>query len=154
MRFRRGLLFHTVVITTVFLFADRFTKQLFRTNDFQTTFLNPRILRFVQHENYGIIANIPIPRVVTIVITIFFLALILRLLARSVENGAGREVVFLSILLAGAIGNLWDRIVQGYVFDWILLFGKSAINFADIFIVVGLFGFLKLTKRGKTEPRV
>ena len=47
----------------------------------------------------------------------------------------------LSLILAGGIGNVIDRIFRGYVIDYIdisKLFNYPVFNFADICIVVGV----------------
>jgi signal peptidase II len=49
--------------------------------------------------------------------------------------------VGLSLILGGAIGNLWDRLTAGHVTDFLLFYVKSyqwpAFNVADSAIVVG-----------------
>ena len=47
----------------------------------------------------------------------------------------------LSVIIAGAIGNLYDRIFRGYVIDFIMLefIDFPVFNFADICVCVGLF---------------
>lgn len=51
------------------------------------------------------------------------------------------EVVGLSLVLGGALGNLYDRVTLGYVVDFILVYYKSyeypAFNVADAAISVG-----------------
>ncbi len=51
--------------------------------------------------------------------------------------------VGLALILGGALGNLWDRIVTGHVVDFLLFYVRSyqwpAFNVADSAIVVGAF---------------
>ena len=51
--------------------------------------------------------------------------------------------VGLALILGGALGNLWDRIVTGHVVDFLLFYVRSyqwpAFNVADTAIVVGAF---------------
>lgn len=51
------------------------------------------------------------------------------------------QSVALALILGGAIGNLWDRLVQGYVVDFLDFhvagYHWPAFNFADAAIVVG-----------------
>ena len=55
------------------------------------------------------------------------------------------EALGLSLILGGALGNLWDRLVHGYVIDFILLYYKQweypAFNIADSAITVGVICF-------------
>lgn len=56
------------------------------------------------------------------------------------------EGLSLALILGGALGNLWDRLVQGYVTDFILLYYKDyppfpTFNIADTAISVGVFLF-------------
>ncbi|GHS93074.1 lipoprotein signal peptidase [Synergistales bacterium] len=44
-------------------------------------------------------------------------------------------------LWAGALGNLVDRVVYGYVIDWIFVF-KGYVNLADIWLCIGCFQVL------------
>ena len=52
------------------------------------------------------------------------------------------EKVAYSLILGGAIGNLFDRIIYGYVIDFIdiKIFGYNypIFNLADVFIVIGV----------------
>jgi signal peptidase II len=49
--------------------------------------------------------------------------------------------IALSLILGGAVGNLWDRVAAGRVVDFVLLYAKSyrwpVFNLADSAIVVG-----------------
>ena len=53
-----------------------------------------------------------------------------------------KNIIGFSLLLAGSIGNLFDRIVYGYVIDFIdvYIFGYDypIFNLADSFIVIGI----------------
>ncbi len=48
--------------------------------------------------------------------------------------------ITLSVIVAGAIGNLYDRIFRGYVIDFIMLefINFPVFNFADICVCIGL----------------
>jgi signal peptidase II len=49
--------------------------------------------------------------------------------------------IALSLILGGAIGNLWDRVATGRVVDFLLLYVKNyrwpVFNLADSAIVIG-----------------
>ena len=63
------------------------------------------------------------------------------------------ELIGYSMILGGSIGNLFDRIVYGYVIDFLdfNIFGYSfpIFNLADTFIVLGVFMLLFDSFRGK-----
>lgn len=70
------------------------------------------------------------------------------------------EVLGLSLILGGALGNLYDRVMLGYVVDFIEVYYKDyywpAFNIADAAICIGA-GFLILdgvilNRESKTEP--
>ena len=54
--------------------------------------------------------------------------------------------VFTSIFLGGAIGNFIDRIIRGYVIDYLSIrikkFRSAVFNLADLCIFIGLIGIL------------
>ncbi len=52
--------------------------------------------------------------------------------ARSVPSDVG-----FALLLAGAVGNVLDRVVRGYVVDFVHLTHWPVFNVADVLIVVG-----------------
>lgn len=121
---------------------DRFTKNFFQTQSAESGLsLIPNVLALTTHQNYGVVANIPIPRVVIILLTIIALCILTGLLIRAIRQNAKAQYITLTLAIAGAVGNLWDRIAWGFVFDWILLFGRSVINLADMFIALGLLGY-------------
>lgn len=89
------------------------------------------------HKNWGIAFDIPFKMPLIILIS----ALIgIALLTVAYKNGTKRPFVTLSALMIvlGAMGNLYDRLVYGFTVDYMILFGRSAINISDIIIVLGV----------------
>ena len=77
-----------------------------------------------------------------VVLTVAFVAFALWLLfAKKITHPLGCWTM--ALVIAGAVGNLIDRAVYGYVVDMFeVLFMRFAIfNVADIFVVVGGIGF-------------
>lgn len=68
------------------------------------------------------------------------------------------EIVTYSLLIGGIIGNLIDRIMYGYVIDYlefiILNRHMPIFNFADICIVIGTFLFLFITIKEEQNARI
>lgn len=109
------------------------------------------VLDLVSHHNFGIVANVPLPQPVTIFLTFIVMGLILLGIQKASREKDNRSAIALGLIFAGALGNLFDRVMQGYVFDWILLFSRSAINLSDISIVAGTLWYL--LRQEKTRSR-
>lgn len=129
----------TVFVTVVFV-VDQYSKfWAFASDQMSNLTIVSWLLGFMHHENYGIIANIPIPIWLIITATIGIILLVLYALYQTIRQHQLFRLIAFSLILAGAFGNLYDRIIFGFVRDWILLFNRSVINIADISIFVGVF---------------
>lgn len=103
------------------------------------------LIRFTDHKNYGISFNLPIPLWIIVLIAIAALAwAIYELFFQSKATRYALREVFLGIFIGGVLGNLFDRVALGFVRDWLLLWGRSAVNLADGAILLGLIGYLFL----------
>lgn len=90
---------------------------------------------FGLHKNPGILFDIPIPQILIWIITPILLLVLARFafLRRNTLIAHGTVLLFF-----GALGNLIDRIVNGFTTDYILLITRSAFNLSDMLILVGL----------------
>ncbi|MBU4315176.1 signal peptidase II [Patescibacteria group bacterium] len=89
------------------------------------------------HQNHGIAFSIPIPIGLTIVISI----IIILILANLLKKYWNKNIILSSglvLILFGAIDNLVDRVINNSTTDFLIFFGLSAINFADILILSGI----------------
>ena len=68
------------------------------------------------------------------------------LLIKDAESSNFSQNFSVSLIAGGAIGNLFDRIIEGYVVDFFLFYYQSfyfpAFNVADSSITVGMVIFL------------
>ncbi len=115
---------------TKFFFLNETTRQIF-----------PAILETTYHQNFGLIANFPMPLWMILTFTTIILVVIIWKIIEALPSTVYRlpsTVYALSLIAGGAFGNLFDRLTMGYVFDWILLFNRSVINVADIAIAIGI----------------
>lgn len=115
---------------------DRLTKNTFFSRE--PSHIIPGILETTQHHNQGLLANLAVPMPLIILLTSgICLGLIWIFIQKSKPSWLFTCAI--ACLLGGALGNLFDRITQGFVFDWILLWSRSIINIADISIGIGIF---------------
>ena len=88
--------------------------------------------------SFGLFAG-TIPALVLVIIGLFVTAFVLYLYINSSEL---LERWGLFIIICGAIGNIVDRFINGYVIDFLYLhinqYYWPAFNFADIYISIGI----------------
>ncbi|MBU0577703.1 signal peptidase II [Patescibacteria group bacterium] len=117
-----------------------FIKNFFYLTDFQT--------------NSGIAFGIGLPMMVQIIGSLVVLAILLHVGYQYIFSSKKRQFLkplLFGIIMGGAVGNLIDRIVQGYVIDFIVLKPIPVFNIADIGVTVGLIGlFLAMLSDSKT----
>ncbi len=91
---------------------------------------------------FGLFAGKQILLIIVTMIFIYFLIdYILKIKKKDVF-----KIIYFSMILSGAIGNLIDRIFRGFVIDYLdfklLFYDFPVFNLADILIVVGMLLFL------------
>ncbi len=140
----------------VIFLVDQLTKRLWFFPSDEGFFCCRGLLQQVTHKNHGLIANIPVPVSVIIIVTGALLLGLLFWWARISLTASLGEYVGVGVFFGGAMGNLVDRIELGYVRDWILLFGRSAFNVADVAIMCGIllmwFGRERSFIQGRKPP--
>lgn len=103
-------------------------------------------IKHVIHQNSGLIANLPLPQPIIIVMTFCFLMVFIFWWFTCLSRSPLVTQISAGMVLGGALGNVVDRVMLGFVRDWILVFDRSAMNIADIAIVLGtisLFFFVR-----------
>jgi signal peptidase II len=100
-------------------------------------------------KNFGSAFSMPIPRMLTIALTIVFVAFIIYLKFYKKE---GNDLLW-AIALSGGVGNFIDRVSLGYVIDFINLKVFPVFNIADIYLTVsaGLLLYIYFVKEYKND---
>jgi signal peptidase II len=136
------------LIAALVVALDRYTKWLIahRLTMHDSITVIPGFFRIIHTENpgaaFGLFADSPSQWKVALLIifSLLALAVVSTLLWRN-SHRLTSTGVGLSLILGGAIGNLWDRIVSRHVVDFLLFYvGRyqwPAFNVADSAIVVG-----------------
>lgn len=114
------------IITITLLLIDIISKYIFydlRIGEY-TKFLQPTL-------NIGIARSIPVPLLITIIISIIVLITLTRLFYRKYLSW-----IITSLLIAGTLGNLIDRIIINGVKDFIniQIFNFPIFNVADVLL--------------------
>ena len=145
----------TAILVIISVFIDQISKLIILKNIF---FLSQGInifwgLNIVYVENrgvsFGLLSEFNIPfylGILSLLISGYIVYLILK-----TKNKL--EIIGLSLILGGALGNGYDRLVNGYVVDFIDIYFKKyhwpAFNFADLFITLGAILFFIQILRNK-----
>lgn len=114
--------------------ADQVLKSVFFdrvTSEGAAFFFLNGLVRSTLHHNYGISFNLPVPLIVTVLITGVALGWAVALLMERARTGRLASSILIGIFIGGVLGNAFDRLTLGFVRDWLLLFGRSAVNLAD-----------------------
>lgn len=140
MQFRTGCKFWWIAALAAAV--DRFSKvwasQVLQAGGAQTVV--PGVLSFVYAENRGMAFSMLSGRTILLVLaTIAILIGVVVWLMRSPEM-SGLQRVALWMIVGGGAGNLYDRLVQGYVIDFIRpdFIEFAVFNLADVFVCVGV----------------
>jgi signal peptidase II len=128
------------LLAIFFILIDRILK-FFALNYLEFRKLNiiGDIFKLDLAKNSGIAFSIPFSGLIlntTIILIIVIIAIFLHRLIKKKEN---LPILALTFLLFGAISNMADRLVYGFVVDYLNLKWFTVFNLADVMIVAGAF---------------
>lgn len=148
-----------IIFVTSLVLLEQLTKIIILMNRDKlpiTVINNVFMLSYV--ENSGVAFGIKVGSVWSfIVINIVILGIIIKFMYSQLQELNNKTIVIFSLVLAGGISNLIDRVFRGYVVDFLditPMINFPVFNFADIMIVVAvlIFGVLmikNIVKDGK-----
>ena len=122
------------ILGIIIIIIDQIVKVLM-VNKYVT--IIPGILNFTYTKNMGAAFGIGTPIVVLIVNIVLIIGIIIAVIK---FKNLITNYIPVTLLLAGGIGNLIDRVFRGYVIDFIdvNLFDFPNFNIADICVVFGV----------------
>ncbi|MDO4542939.1 MAG: signal peptidase II [Clostridia bacterium] len=129
-----------LIIAVAVLAADMITKYLAATYWLTPVTLISGVVQLTYVENVGAAwGMLGGARLFFIVITVIFCGLIIAAYVRNRNSMLRYSKVVLALVFSGALGNLIDRIIFGYVRDMIqpLFIDFPVFNIADSAIVIG-----------------
>jgi signal peptidase II len=151
------------LLALLVVLLDRWTKRLVAVRIAMYTHIQiiPGFFRLTHTENTGaafsLFADSPSHWKTLLLIGFSFIAmLIVSVLLWRQSRALTITGIALSLILGGAVGNLWDRVASGRVVDFLLFYVKQyqwpVFNLADSAIVVGA-GLLVIEILFHTAPR-
>ncbi len=154
-----------VMIAAAVVALDHFTKWLIVRNIALNNSVEvvPGMFSLTHGQNPGaafnLFANSPSPwkAVMLILISVAALVVVSALLWKK-GNSISTTTIALSLVFGGALGNLWDRVANGRVIDFLDFYVGShhwpAFNVADSAIVVGALLLIKIFLAPQTEKAI
>ena len=143
------LVFANAVAVALFI-VDRTLKRWFNQNPSEIIgsdfFYNQLQFRFA--KNFGVAFGINLGQAITTMVVVGAILLVMWMLVSEYRQHHALNVWRLTFILIGAISNLLDRLLFGYVVDYIDVPWFTVFNIADVMITGGVlvlvsFIFLK-----------
>lgn len=135
-----------IIFVTVLVLLEQLIKVIIVMNRDKlpiTIINNVFMLSYV--ENSGVAFGIKVGSVWSfIVINVVILGIIIKFMYSQLQELNNKTIAILSLVLAGGISNLIDRIFRGYVIDFLditPMINFPVFNFADVMIVVSVLIF-------------
>lgn len=150
-----------IIISIILLCIDQISKLLVvnlltKTNSI-TIIKNFFYLTYINNDGaaFSILVG---KRIFLILIAVLVIVMLIRYIKKNnIQNKL--ELVSISLIIGGSLGNLMDRLVRGYVIDFLdfKLFNYNfpIFNLADTFIVIGVFLLLlkEIRKENNLDSR-
>ncbi len=131
-----------VIMSITILIIDQIIKTLIVSNLYNSSIvIIPNVLNLTYIENTGAAFGIgSSSTTMFIIVSLIIMGLIIYFIYSKREEMDKLILFSLYLILAGGIGNLIDRVVRGFVVDYIdfnLLISFPVFNLADICITIG-----------------
>lgn len=124
-------------ITVVLLLADRLLKHIALGTTTPMNGASHTLLRFEPYRNTGSVFSLPVPLPLLVATSAVLFAIFLWQFIRAVRTPSVAAPALLLIVL-GAASNLYDRVAYDAVIDYVMFFGRAAVNLADAMIFIGV----------------
>lgn len=132
------------ILSAAFIVIDRLTKAAAEANIGESDLIrvitagDTDILAFSLHKNTGAAFSSFTGKTVALAIVTAIALVLITIYFHRQKHKHPLMTVSYAMIVGGGIGNLYDRVFQGYVTDFIRLFPFNFIfNFADVCVVIG-----------------
>ncbi len=96
------------------------------------------ILNIKLNKNYDLAMSIKVPYLLLYLLIGLAVAFVIILLIKNYRQKNLINIFILTVILAGAVSNIIDRVTLGYVIDFINIPFFTTFNLADIYITLGV----------------
>lgn len=104
--------------------------------------------------NANLAFGLPVPQLLIIILTFLILIVLGFLWWFDLIKSNFLAVFGLSLIILGALSNLLDRLIFGYVIDYLNLFIWPVFNLADCMIVIGVLIYFINILFSKKNPQI
>lgn len=146
-----------IILSIIFLIIDQITKILVVNSlvPGENIEIIKNIFSIIYTNNTGAAFSILLgKRIFLIVVAVLIIGVLLYYIKRN-KIEKKRDIIALSFIIGGSLGNLIDRIIRGYVIDFISIkignYNFPIFNVADILIVIGVFLLLLSSRRRQSD---
>lgn len=123
------------------LLLDQFSKQWILEQSSLPWWLIDEKVGFKLAYNDGIAFSLPVDPVISMVLSGVIIACLLWWYYFRSRRNVRAQVIF-GLIIGGALGNLRDRFLFGFVIDFIAVYQFPVFNIADTAVTLGFIGFL------------
>ncbi len=127
-----------LILASIFALIDQISKYIAVKHLETPVSLIGEIFMLEYTENPGMAFGLPMPYWILLFGSIFLLILIIFIAKKELDLSKFPARFSVALIVGGALGNIIDRIVNGYVVDFIKIWRWPNFNVADIFITVGI----------------
>lgn len=131
-----------LIAVLLIILVDQISKILIDRFVQEDTVILQNVLEISKVQNEGIAFGLNKQNVSNIALTFLVLAIIIRFVVTQKKHLTIKTTIFISMMIAGGISNVIDRIFRGAVFDFIKIGDFPVFNIADSFIVIGWILFV------------
>src|SRR3989338_3325116 len=125
----RKNLSHILILAAFIALLDQISKWLvIKYLDTPYIFID-KMLKFEYSQNSGIAFGIPIPYYILLVLTILLIIFIIYFAKSELDLRQPISRIGTAFIIGGALGNLIDRLTNGYVVDFISVWKWPNFNF-------------------------
>lgn len=90
-------------------------------------------------QNTGIAWSIPLPHLILLILNLVLIVILPFFIVHYFDLRLPKSQIIMSMIMAGALGNLIDRLFRGYVIDYISVGSFPVFNLADSLLTISIF---------------